>query len=154
GPYFVEELLNRSDIRVDPTDGSVQDGVPLRLAINAQRIDGSACSPLAGANVDVWHCNARGLYSDEAANGTLGKKYLRGFQVTDSNGAVEFTTIYPGWYSGRTVHVHFKVRLYDATQKTYEFTSQLFFDESISDQVLSQAPYNTRGTRSSRNSND
>src|SRR5262249_52340888 len=84
GPYFVDEKLNRSDIRVDPLDGSVQVGVPLRLKITVQRVDVSACSALAGAQVDVWHCNSQGLYSDESANSTVGKKFLRGFQVTDA----------------------------------------------------------------------
>ncbi|MBI3876743.1 MAG: hypothetical protein HY300_12470, partial [Verrucomicrobia bacterium] len=158
GPYFVDERLNRSDIRTDPTTGAVSAGVPLKLKFNVSRVSGSSCSPLAGALVDIWHCDAGGAYSD-IANGagqanTSGKKYLRGYQVTDSNGAVEFTTIYPGWYSGRTVHIHYKVRVFDGSSKTYEFTSQLCFDDTLTDQVFTQAPYNTRGTRNTRNSND
>src|SRR5262249_30469552 len=98
GPYFVDELLKRSDIRSDPSDGSVQNGLPLRLKITVHRIDGTACSALEGANVDIWHCNAQGIYSDVSANSTVGKKFLRGYQTTDADGAVEFTTIYPGWY--------------------------------------------------------
>ena len=153
GPYFVDELLNRSDIRSDPTTGAAVDGIPLSLTMRVYKI-GDSCQPLAGAHVDIWHCNAEGLYSDESANNTVGQKFLRGYQVTDDAGAVTFTTIYPGWYSGRTVHIHFKVRTYDGSSKTYEFTSQLFFDDTLSDQVFAQAPYNARGNRDTRNAND
>ncbi len=74
--------------------------------------------------------------------------------MTDANGYVEFTTIYPGWYSGRTVHFHYKVRLFNGTTQTYEFTSQLVFDDTLTDQVYTQAPYNARPNRNTRNSND
>jgi protocatechuate 3,4-dioxygenase beta subunit len=154
GPYFVDEKLNRSDIRSDPTDNTVHEGVPLALKLTVHRVENGACTPLTGATVDIWHCDAHGLYSDEAANGTVGKKFLRGYQVTDANGAVQFTTIYPGWYMGRTIHIHFKVRLYAGPRKTYEFTSQLYFDETHNDAVLAQAPYSSRGTRRTRNSTD
>lgn len=154
GPYFVDERLNRSDIRIDPTDNSVRAGVPLRLNMGVQRVQAGSCTPLTGAIVDIWHCDALGVYSDEAANGSLGRRFLRGYQMTDANGAVQFTTIYPGWYQGRAVHIHFKVRLFAGSQKTYEFTSQIFFDETVSDAVFAQAPYNTRGTRNTRNSTD
>jgi protocatechuate 3,4-dioxygenase beta subunit len=154
GPYFVEEKLNRSDIRTDPATGAVSAGIPLVLTLNLARV-ADGCAPLAGATVDIWHCDAAGLYSDEAANGTSGKKFLRGYQTTDANGQVRFTTIYPGWYSGRAVHVHFKVRLYAASgAETYEFTSQFFFDDSFTDTVYAKAPYSSRGTRTTRNSND
>jgi uncharacterized protein (TIGR03437 family) len=108
--------------------------------------------------VDVWHCDALGAYSD-IANGagqpnTSGQKFLRGYQVTDGAGSVEFTTIYPGYYTGRTVHIHFKIRLFDGATRAFEFTSQLFFDDSLTDQVFTQAPYNTKGARGVRNSND
>jgi protocatechuate 3,4-dioxygenase beta subunit len=155
GPYWVDEGLNRSDIRVDPTDGSVQEGAQLVLSISVQRTtDGSSWSPFTGAQVDVWQANYRGIYSDEAAEGTVGKKFLRGYQVTDGNGAIQFTTVYPGWYSGRTVHIHFRIRTFDGTQTTFEFTSQLFFDDSITEEVLSQAPYNTRGLPDTTNAAD
>src|SRR5207249_3064675 len=98
GPYWVEEKLNRSDIRMDPADGSVKPGALLNLTINVHEISGSNCTALTGAQVDIWHCDASGLYSDEAANGTVGKKFLRGYQITNDSGAVQFTTIYPGWY--------------------------------------------------------
>jgi hypothetical protein len=74
--------------------------------------------------------------------------------VTDADGAVEFTTIYPGWYSRRTVHIHFKLRTFSGPTKTFEFTSQLFFDDAVSNQVMAQSPYNTRGTRDATNATD
>jgi protocatechuate 3,4-dioxygenase beta subunit len=148
GPYFVDEMLRRSDITTDPTNGAVSAGVPLKLTINVQNVDGSgACTPLAGAHIDIWHCDAGGSYSDEQANNTVGQKFLRGYQLTDANGNVQFATIYPGWYMGRAVHIHMKVRTDPTSQQGYEFTSQLFFDDSLSDQVFAQAPYNTRGAR-------
>jgi protocatechuate 3,4-dioxygenase beta subunit len=154
GPYFVDERLNRSDIRIDPTDNSVRQGVPLVLNMTVQRVQNGSCTPLTGAVVDVWHCDAVGTYSDEAALGSGGRKFLRGYQVTDENGAVQFTTVYPGWYRGRAVHIHFKVRLFAGSQKVYEFTSQFFFDDTLTDQIYTLAPYNTKGTRDIRNSSD
>src|SRR5437868_6791304 len=83
GPYWVDEMLSRSDIRSDPTTGQLQAGLPLRLSLNVSEITGgTSCAPLAGAYVDIWHCNALGLYSDEAANNTVGQRWLRGYQVT------------------------------------------------------------------------
>jgi len=149
----VDEMLNRSDVRVDPTDGSVRQGVPLTLAINVHEVTNGNCSALSGAHVDIWHCDAAGTYSDEAANGTVGKKYLRGYQITDDNGVVQFISLYPGWYSG-TIHIHVRVRTYSGAQVYDEFTSQFFFDDTITDSVFTQSPYNTRRTRDTRNAND
>jgi protocatechuate 3,4-dioxygenase beta subunit len=154
GPYFVDEKLNRSDIRADPTTGELSAGVPLSLAFDVSRVANAACTPLTGAYLDVWHCDAAGLYSDESANGTHGRKFLRGYQLTDADGVAKFTTIYPGWYSGRAVHVHFKLRLFAGATTTYEFTSQFFFDESVTDAVHALAPYDGRGTRNVRNAGD
>jgi protocatechuate 3,4-dioxygenase beta subunit len=154
GPYFVDEMLNRSDIRPDPTDGPVQQGVPLTLVLYVYDVDEGRCSPLKGAQVDVWHANAMGQYSDIEQAGTAGTKFLRGYQITDGNGTVQFTTIYPGWYQGRAVHLHFKVRMFEGSEKTMEFTSQFFFNDTISDQVYSQVPYSDRGTRDMRNDQD
>jgi protocatechuate 3,4-dioxygenase beta subunit len=154
GPYFVDEELNRSDIRTDPTDGTTQTGVPLTLALYVMDVSGNACTPLAGALVDIWHCNALGLYSDEQVEGTAGKKYLRGYQTTDASGMVQFTTIYPGWYTGRAVHIHAMVRTSSSQSTGAAFTTQFFFDDTLTDQVHTQAPYNTRGTRNTRNSQD
>ncbi|MGH7792987.1 MAG: twin-arginine translocation pathway signal protein, partial [Thermodesulfobacteriota bacterium] len=102
GPYFVDEKLNRSDIRLDPSDGSVKEGVPLQLVFHVSQVSKGGCAPLAGAVVGVWHCDALGVYSDvvDPSFSTVGKKFLRGYQVTDANGTAQFTTIYPGWYQG------------------------------------------------------
>jgi len=156
GPYFVDEKLNRSDIRSDPANGAVKAGVPLLLAINVSRIAGGACSPIAGAQVDLWHCDGLGVYSDVTDPGfsTVGQKFLRGYQVTDAAGTARFTTIYPGWYPGRAVHIHFKVRTDPAAARGYEFTSQLYFDEALTDVVHARAPYASKGTRTTKNSDD
>jgi protocatechuate 3,4-dioxygenase beta subunit len=156
GPYFVDEKLNRSDIRSDPSNGAVKPGVPLRLVFRVSGIDGSACTPLKSATVDVWHCDALGVYSDvRDFNGdTQGQKFLRGYQVTDANGIAEFVTIYPGWYPGRTVHIHFKIRTDSASERGSEFTSQLYFDDALTDQIYAQAPYATKGQRTRRNDGD
>ena len=158
GPYFIDEKLNRSDIRSDPLDGSVKPGVPLHLAFHVSRVSGSSCSPLGAAVVDIWQCDAGGIYSDvrdmNAGFDTRGKKFLRGFQTTDANGNAEFLTIYPGWYEGRTVHIHFKIRDNPASRRAQEFNSQLYFDESTTDQVYKLAPYNTKGRRSTTNDTD
>ena len=155
GPYFVDEKLNRSDIRSDPSDGSVRQGALLALTFRVSQLT-SACAPLGGASVDVWHCDAAGVYSDVNDPGfsTVGKKFLRGYQVTDSSGVAKFTTIYPGWYQGRAVHIHFKIRSHTGSGAAYEFTSQLFFDDTITDQVHAQAPYSAKGRRTLRNSGD
>lgn len=157
GPYFVDEHLERSDIRVGTGSDTpfIADALPLYLTINATSAIASGCPPLAGVQIDVWHCHAGGLYSDEAANGTSGQTWLRGYQLTDANGNVSFTTIYPGWYSGRTIHIHVMARYYDsAGNTTYQFTTQLFFDDTTSDLVMANYPYNTRGTRDTTNQND
>jgi protocatechuate 3,4-dioxygenase beta subunit len=140
GPYFVDEKLNRSDVR----DG--QAGIPLTLTLYVFDADND-CKPVSGAQVDIWHCNASGLYSDEAANNTSGQTWLRGYQVTDSSGKVTFMTIYPGWYSGRAIHIHFKVRVYDGSTETLEFTSQTFFTDAQNSQVLADPRYSAHGTK-------
>src|SRR2546428_8296236 len=127
GPYFVDEKLYRSDIRTDPVTGDVSEGVLLELTFNVARVANAACTPLTGAYLDVWHCDAGGVYSDVSAAGA-GEKFLRGYQITDASGAARFTTVYPGWYSGRAVHIHFKLRLFAGASTSYEFTSQFFFN--------------------------
>jgi protocatechuate 3,4-dioxygenase beta subunit len=112
GPYWVDEGLNRSDVRSDTSTGTIKAGVLLNLTISLQEVSGSSCGPLAGARVDIWHCDASGTYSDEAVQQSTGRNFLRGYQVSDDNGSAQFTTIYPGWYSGRAVHIHVRVRTY------------------------------------------
>ena len=156
GPYFVDEMLNRSDIRSDPSDGSAVEGIPLQLTFRVSQVGANLCAPLAGAQVDIWHCDALGVYSDvrDRSFDTSGKKFLRGYQVTGADGVARFTTIYPGWYQGRTVHIHFKIRTDPSAGQAYEFTSQLYFDDALSDQVFTQQPYAAKGQRSTRNEND
>jgi protocatechuate 3,4-dioxygenase beta subunit len=159
GPYFVDNQLNRSDIRSDPTSGAIKAGAPLVLAFNVSKVSGAQCTPLSGAIVDVWHCDAEGIYSGVTDTGvgfnTVGQKFLRGYQVTDAKGVARFTTIYPGWYPGRTVHIHFKIRTpASSSGKLYDFTSQVFFDEALNDKVLAQAPYNSKGRRNTMNASD
>ena len=149
GPYFVDEKLNRSDIRPDPSSGAVSEGAPLALAFRVSSVTAGGCAALAGAMVDVWHCDAKGVYSDVAANNSVGKKFLRGYQVTDAGGAATFTTVFPGWYQGRAVHIHFKIRT-----GGYDFTSQLFFDDAVLAEAYSQAPYAARGTPDVTNARD
>jgi protocatechuate 3,4-dioxygenase beta subunit len=156
GPFFVEEALDRSDIRADPASGAVKAGTPLQITFNVSQLAGSACTPLAGARVDVWHCDALGEYSDTRGFGTntVGQKFLRGYQVTDQAGVARFTTIYPGWYSGRAVHVHFKVRTDPAAARGREFVSQLYFDDGVTDRVHARAPYAAREAGRVRNERD
>jgi protocatechuate 3,4-dioxygenase beta subunit len=154
GPYFVEEKLNRSDIRVDPSTGATTAGVLLQLDWTFVDED-NGCAPVVGAQVDLWHANPAGKYSDEASEGTSGQRFLRGYQVTDSSGVVRFTTVYPGWYAGRTVHMHVRIRIFDASgAASYDFTSQIFFDDALTDAVYAASPYGSRGTRTTRNAND
>jgi len=156
GPYFVDERLNRADIRTDPSDGSVRPGTKLALTFAVSRLDGAACVPLRGAIVDLWHCDAAGAYSDVRDPGfdTSGKKFLRGYQVTDADGGARFVTIWPGWYRGRTVHAHFKIRLDPTAKRGFDFTSQLYFDDALTDVVHAQEPYAGKGQRRLRNSGD
>jgi protocatechuate 3,4-dioxygenase beta subunit len=101
--------------------------------------------------VDLWHCNVPGKYSDEQSEGTLGQKWLRGYQVTDAHGNARFITIYPGYYQGRTVHIHAKIHL-DANS---ELTTQFYFSDDLTDTIYAdKAPYNTRGARNTRNTGD
>jgi protocatechuate 3,4-dioxygenase beta subunit len=153
GPYFVDEKLNRSDIRTDPGDGSAQAGTPLNLTMVVVRADAS-CAPVEGAVVDIWHANAAGRYSDIASEGTAGRRFLRGLQATDASGQAAFTTIFPGWYSGRAVHIHFKVRVFSGSATTYEFNSQLFFEPATANTIYAASPYSSRGTPNVANAAD
>jgi protocatechuate 3,4-dioxygenase beta subunit len=152
GPYYVDEKLERADIRIDTADGTAVDGAVLRIDWIVSQVDGSACIPLEGVLVDVWHCDALGDYSD--VQGEVGHDYLRGYVHTDANGKASITTIYPGWYSGRAVHIHFKIRTDPAESSGFEFTSQLFFDDAFSDQVYAAEPYASKGPHDVQNAND
>jgi protocatechuate 3,4-dioxygenase beta subunit len=142
GPFFVDDKLNRSDIRTNTADGTVSAGAEMQLTLRVLQAGSNGCTPISNALVDVWHCDARGLYSGVAdpRASTAGQDFLRGQQLTDASGQATFTTIYPGWYPGRAIHMHFKVRGAAAGQN-YEFTSQLFFDDAFSDKVFANAPY-------------
>lgn len=152
GPFFADQRLERSDIRTDVATGVRSPGHRLLLRLGVYAV-GTTCRPLTGAVVDVWHADAQGRYSGFA--GEEGKTYLRGHQVVDARGRVEFVTIFPGWYPGRTIHVHFKVRWYDeAGDVTWERTSQLYFRDAFADALLDANPYDARGPRDARNADD
>ncbi|MBC7871432.1 MAG: intradiol ring-cleavage dioxygenase [Chitinophagaceae bacterium] len=155
GPYFVDDQLNRSDIRIDPSDGSIKEGVPLHIIFRVSDVS-NGCVPLEGAQIDIWSCDALGVYSgvQDSSFDTSGQLWLRGYQVTDENGRAEFITVYPGWYSGRAVHIHFKIRTDPASDSGYEFTSQFFFPEEVSDVVHAQEPYSEKGYRDVLNVDD
>jgi protocatechuate 3,4-dioxygenase beta subunit len=157
GPYFVDKMLNRQDVRADPVTQAAKPGLPLRLTFNVSRVtaDGK-CAPLPGAQVDLWQCDAAGVYSgvNDPHFNTVGQHFLRGYQVTDAQGRVNFQTIYPGWYSRRAVHVHFKIRTTPAAEKGHEFTSQLYFEEPFTDRVFARQPYSTRTGQRTKNEGD
>jgi protocatechuate 3,4-dioxygenase beta subunit len=152
GPYYVNENLDRSDIRIDTSDGSISEGALLTLDWVVSQVDGSACIPLEGVLVDVWHCDALGNYSDVGSE--QGHDYLRGYQHTDPSGKARIITIYPGWYQGRAVHIHFKIRTDASAASGLEFTSQLFFDDAFSAQVYSSGVYASKGTPDQPNASD
>jgi protocatechuate 3,4-dioxygenase beta subunit len=159
GPFFVDGELERSDIRFDAHSRDARPGTPLKLRFNVARMAGASCTPLAGAQVHVWHSDASGVYSDTGVRraAATSSQFLRGYQLTDTTGAAQFLTIFPGWYAGRTAHIHFKIRIPAASGSTahaQEFTSQLYFDDALSDQVFAAAPYNTHGKRELRNADD
>jgi len=167
GPYFVDGDLVRTDI----TQGRA--GVPLSLKINVVNPD--SCIAIENAAVEIWHCDALGYYSGVAGNqpgqgdpvpddlDTIPTDiFLRGVQLTDADGNVTFDTIYPGWYSGRAIHIHMKVYAggdVDQASDTYEgghtsHTGQLFFDEETNDLVFAQEPYSTRVSTRLANDDD
>lgn len=158
GPYFVDEKLNRSDIRSDPSNNAVKAGTPLVLTFNVSKVGTGSCAALANAQIDVWHTDAAGVYSDviDQGSSTKGQKFLRGYQLTDANGRAAFTTIYPGWYQGRAVHIHFKIRVVAsaANGAVSDFTSQLFFEDALNAQIFATAPYSAKGAGWMRNAQD
>ncbi len=157
GPFWVDEALNRVDVRTDTATQTAQAGVPLDLTFNVYNVVDGQAIPLANATVDIWQANASGVYSDEQSESTVGQNWLRGYQLADATGLVRFKTIVPGWYSGRTTHVHVRVRVYPAgntTSPSYNWTTQLFFTDAISGQVYAQAPYAAHTGRDTFNTGD
>jgi protocatechuate 3,4-dioxygenase beta subunit len=137
GPYY----LPGDKVRRNVTEG--KPGVPLTLKLSV--LDIATCKPIKGAAVDIWHCDALGTYAAES-NAT----FLRGTQRTDAHGLATFKTIYPGWYQGRTVHIHVKVSL----GGNVVHTGQLYFADSLTDKVYARPPYRTRPGRTTRNADD
>jgi protocatechuate 3,4-dioxygenase beta subunit len=174
GPYWFDVDQIRSDLRED------RPGTPLVLAVRAHDLsscsNGAAPTPIANSVVEIWHCDAGGEYSgfesasgggpggggsgetsdgsyssgDSEATTTDDGTYLRGAQVADANGVAQFTTVYPGWYRGRTVHIHLKLHV---NRKTV-VTTQLYFDEAVNDTVFATSPYDEHTGRDTRNSDD
>jgi protocatechuate 3,4-dioxygenase beta subunit len=141
GPYYIAGEKVRRDIR----EGHPGKLLTLRLRV----LDVSACSPIKGAAVDIWHADAAGVYSG-FGTGASSRTFLRGIQKADASGVATFTTIYPGWYMGRTVHIHVKVHVGGAVVHT----GQLFFPDSLTDTVYKSAPYTARPNRDTRNAQD
>jgi hypothetical protein len=144
GPYYLDSMPERSDIRES------RDGVPLTLLMSV--ID-SECRPAAGVMVDVWQCDKDGVYSGITLPGhdpQLGQTFLRGTQTTDDQGRVQFLSIYPGWYTNRATHVHFKAR----TPATLYKTSQFCFPEDVSAAVYASPLYVRRGANPTSNTRD
>ena len=149
GPCYAATL-----VRKDISEG--EPGLPMRLAL---RVVDDACKPVEGAEVDVWHTMPDGHYSAEDADPFCtgddahaeSGKFFRGVQVTDANGRVDFDSCFPGWYSGRTIHIHFTVRI---GQDEY-VTSQLYFEESLGAEIVATQPiYKDRGERDTTNATD
>jgi protocatechuate 3,4-dioxygenase beta subunit len=126
GPYYVAGPTVRRDIR----EG--RPGVVLTLRVTV--VDATSCKRIKGAAVDIWHADAQGVYSGVSGNSGT---FLRGAQPTDAQGVARFTTIYPGGYEGRAVHIHVKVRRAGAAV----YTGQLYFAGSVSSQVFKNAAY-------------
>jgi protocatechuate 3,4-dioxygenase beta subunit len=141
GPYYIANEKLRRDI----TEG--RRGTPLTLRTTV--VDASTCKPVRGAAVDIWHADAAGLYSGFGA-GAASRTFMRGIQKTDAKGLAVFRTVYPGWYQGRTVHIHVKVHLGGSVVHT----GQLYFPDAVTDAAYGKAPYSSRPARSTRNAND
>jgi protocatechuate 3,4-dioxygenase beta subunit len=141
GPYYISGEKLRHDIR----EGHA--GTPLGLRLRV--LNAATCKPVEAAAVDVWHADAAGNYSG-FGNGAGSRTFLRGIQKTDAHGLAVFTTIYPGWYPGRTVHIHVKVHVGGSVVHT----GQLFFPDSLTDAVFKAPPYAARGLRQVRNADD
>jgi protocatechuate 3,4-dioxygenase beta subunit len=141
GPYYIANEALRRNI----TDG--RPGTPLQL--RAFVVNASTCKPIKGAAVDIWHADAGGVYSG-FGQGADNRTFMRGIQRTNAKGLALFRTVYPGWYQGRTVHIHVKVHL----GGNVLHTGQLYFPDTVTDAVYRKAPYASRPNRDVRNAGD
>jgi hypothetical protein len=107
-----------------------------------------------GTLVDIWHANPQGIYSGVQQQGTADQNFLRGNQLTDDNGTVQFTAVYPGSYEGRGIHIHIKVRTFEGSNENFEWTSQFYLNNSITEQVHTQPPYSDHGQPDMTNGED
>ena len=158
GPYFVDDSASgyaRTNILSNLDGTGTQEGVALALTLYVFDSENS-CAAMEGVQVDIWHCNANGVYSAESSESTTGQSWLRGYQITDSSGKVQFTTIIPGWYSGRTTHIHLRLRSkYDSSDSSGTNTMQVFFDQTLIDTLASSTtPYSEEGTNPTTNASD
>jgi protocatechuate 3,4-dioxygenase beta subunit len=144
GPYPLDLSGSEEFFRTDITEGN--EGVPLTLTFSLVDVE-SSCAPIEGARIDVWHCDALGVYSGYSQPGTdaTGETFCRGIQLTDANGQATFQTIYPGWYEGRITHIHFQVFL----DSGLAATSQIAFPPETTDAVYAVAPYSEKGPNTS-----
>lgn len=142
GPYYVDDAAVRRNV----TD--VKPGIALTLRLTV--VDASTCKPVRNAAVEIWHCDAGGIYSGTSQQDTADERFLRGVQRTDVKGLAIFRTIYPGWYQGRTVHIHTMVHI----GGNVVHTGQLYFSDAVTDAVYKRSPYNRRPNRNPRNSGD
>jgi len=150
GPFYLDQARIREDI----SEG--KPGVPLDLVLRVLEASAS-CAPISRAAVDVWQCDALGIYSGYEGAAIAprhvepvdDKRFLRGTLLSDAGGAVRFRTIYPGWYSGRTPHVHLKVRV-----GAKAATTQLYFPDEVTNAVYARAPYNRHPNRDTTNATD
>ena len=141
GPYPSLTDLFRSDIRGGKT------GTLLTLTVKVVNVN-AGCAAVANANVEVWHCDSAGNYSEYGTQ--VAQTYLRGIQITNSNGEVMFTTIYPGWYQGRATHIHLEVTINGVSRKV----TQIAFPESVNNTVYGSGVYASRGSNPTSNLSD
>jgi protocatechuate 3,4-dioxygenase beta subunit len=150
GPCYAQQPMTRADI----SDGL--GGLPMRLSFLVVKSDG--CTPLPNASIDIWHSGSQGIYSAYATGtvcnpGTddvLKDTFCRGVQITNETGRADFNTVFPGWYKGRTIHIHFTLRLNGKA----EVTSQIYFEDRLTEEILAQGDYKARGKRDTTNTSD
>ena len=148
GPYPLDLSQDATKFRQDITEG--RSGLPLNVILTVVNIN-DGCAPIQNARIDIWHCDKDGVYSGYSQPGanTVGQTFMRGIQMTDSNGQVEFKTIYPGWYAGRITHIHFQVFL----SSVLRATSQMAFPEDVTKSVYTTDLYKDKGQNTSVSGN-